>query len=221
MVFKERLFSSSLCGTGLHLLHRKKRYLLYTSHLYICKLVKFNNILKAFHNKAELSERPALQSDTRKKHRSCSQSSDIPEVFFAIKTRINMSKTLLTPGGRKIMFVKKCLGISLESFRHAGGTGMENLLQLGAHHSEWTLDRERPGVGFKVLFFGSQRRFGSDLDQRTAFCTRTPSPIVCLAGLTPKQSLNTIFMAYPDTRLRCQSAQCTCTKALEFLTTYF
>lgn len=187
MVFKERLFSSSLCGTGLHLLHRKKKVLVIhitsteprgasdaSLHLQTCQ---------AQQHPQNFSQegRAVWESDTRKNYckQIISESSDIPEVFFSIKTRINMSKTLLTPGGRKIMFVKKCLGISLESFRHAEGTGVENLLQLGAHHSEWTLDRENPGVGFKVLFFGSQRRFGSDLDQRTAFCTRTPSPIVC------------------------------------------
>lgn len=44
------------------------------------------------------------------------------------------------------------------------GPRVENLLQLAAHHSEWTLHREKVGVGCTVLFFlGSQKRFGSGL----------------------------------------------------------
>lgn len=64
--------------------------------------------------------------------------------------------------------------------------------------------QRKTGGGFKVLFW-SWRRFGTDMDHRTVFCTRTPSSIVYWTGLRLGQSMYSIFIAYPNTRHCCQS----------------
>lgn len=76
---------------------------------------------------------------------------------------------------------------------------MENLLQLSAHRSEWTQDRENWGWDTKCFFLDLETFWQWSGTQHCIQNTHTISHCL-LSWAKLKQSLNTIFMAYSNTR---------------------